>query len=73
MHDAWAEALTTGIRDHIGDAGVHRRNERVGGAKVNADDLAHAGVERVTLWQNGQSVAALAVRERFIVELLQQR
>ena len=44
MHDARAEPLALGVRNDVGDSGIHRRDERVGGAEVKADDFAHGKV-----------------------------
>src|SRR5882724_3780040 len=37
VNDRWRQPLAVGIGNDIGDAGIDRRDQRVGGSQINAD------------------------------------
>jgi hypothetical protein len=45
MHHRRRQALALGVRDDIRNAAVHDGDERIGGAEINADNLAHERAE----------------------------
>ena len=42
MHDRRRQPLAVGIRDDERDARIHRGDEGIRGAQINADNFAHA-------------------------------